>query len=119
VSFDFFYVFFSSISTFFYYFFQPGKFFFLKGTSESEITLNSFSLEYLLLIQEKARIDVTLIPFHFRKSLFLALILFPLFTVRFLFLFIRLIILNQIIKSYLNSHEIKQLLVEKYENNNT
>jgi hypothetical protein len=101
------------------FFFQPGKFFFLKGTSESEITLNSFSLEYLLLIQEKARIDVTLIPVHFRKSLFLALILFPLFTVRFLFLFIRLIILNQIIKSYLNSHEIRQLLVEKYENNNT
>lgn len=84
------------------FFFQPGKFFF-KGTSESEITLNSFSLEYLLLIQEKARIDVTLITVYFRKSLFLALILFPLFTVRFLFLFIRLIILNQIIKSYLKS----------------
>lgn len=100
------------------FFFQPGKFFFLKGTSESETTLNSFSLEYLLLIQEKARIDVTFIPAHFRKSLFLALMLFPLFVVRFLFLFIRLMILNQIIKSYLNSHEIRRLLIAKYENNN-
>ncbi len=106
----------SKVTTFL---FQPGKFFFLKGTGESETTLNSFSLEYLLLIQEKARIDVTLIPVHFRKSLFLSLILFPLFTLRFLFLFIRLVILNQIIKSYLNSHEIRRLLIAKYENNNT
>lgn len=96
---------------------QPGKFFLVKGTSKTDVTLNSFSLEYLLLVQEKARADVTLIPRHFRKSFILSLVLLPIFILRFIFLFSRLIVLNQIIKSYLNSAEIKNLLLIKYENN--
>lgn len=98
---------------------QPGRLFFIKHSSKTDETLNSFSLEYLLLVQEKARTDVTIIPNHFRKSFILSVILLPIFILRFVFLFSRLVILNQIIKSYLNSSEIKHLLLKKYENHNT
>ncbi|OYZ20731.1 MAG: hypothetical protein B7Y39_10190 [Bdellovibrio sp. 28-41-41] len=93
--------------------------FFFKGTAETNITYNSFSVEYLLIAQEKCRLSVTSLPSVFIKKPLLTFLFLPVLFLRFIFLFIRLVITNQIIKSYLNSAELKELLLKKYENSNT
>lgn len=98
---------------------QPGRLLFPKGSARSVKTIDSFSLEYLLMVQEKARIELTSIPSKYRKNALLSILLLPVFLLRGLFLFSRLLIVNQIVKSYLNSHQLKELLLKKYENINS
>lgn len=99
--------------------FQPGRLFFSKGSVDSIRTYDSFSLEYLLIVQETSRIELTSIPDKYKKNVFQSVVLFPIFLIRFFFLLIRLIIVNNIITSYLNSAQIKELLLNKYENSNS
>lgn len=98
---------------------QPGRLFFVKGSRSTSRTYESFSPEYLLLVQERARIQLTTIPLLYRKNAFLSFVLVPVLAIRFIFLYVRLCIVNQIIQSYLNSNDLKQLLLKKHENINT
>gem|GEM_PF-5515281 len=98
---------------------QPGRLLFPKGSANSVKTLDSFSVEYLLVVQEQARVELTSVPPIYRKNALLSIILLPVFIIRGLFLFSRLLIVNQIINSYLNSHRLKELLLKKYENINS
>lgn len=98
---------------------QPGRLVFPKGSAKSVKTLDSFSLEYLLIVQEQARVELTSVPSKYRRNPLLSILLFPIFILRGFFLIFRLFIVNQIVSSYLNSHQLKELLLKKYENINS
>lgn len=98
---------------------QPGRIFFPKGPSFVDKTYDSFSVEYLLIAQEQSRLALFLVPSIFTKNALLSLILLPILILRFILLFIRFCIVTQIIKSYLNSNELKKILLKKYETSRT
>ena len=95
---------------------QPGRIFLPKGSFDVLNTVDSFSLEYLLLAQEKARLDLVKIPIQSPKSIGKAILFFPKYILLFPLYLIRLFIVNQIVRSLINTNILKNELYKANEN---
>jgi hypothetical protein len=91
---------------------QPGRLVFAKGSYDINKVVDSFSAEYVLLIQEKVRAEVTGFSTKFRNKPVLFVVFFPFFILFYLILLLRLFATNQIVLSMLNSGKIKELIIE-------
>lgn len=98
---------------------QPGWLIFAKGSYDLNKVVDSFSAEYILLVQEKVRAEVTGLASKLKNKPMLFVIFFPFFIVFYFILLARLFATNQIVLSMLNSGRIKELIIENMKADST
>lgn len=92
---------------------QPGRLIFFRGSQKVGSTLDSFSAEYLLLVNEKLRDELCRVPNKFRTRPIQSLLLLPVLIPISFILGLRLFLANQIINSLLNSKKLSEMIYEE------
>lgn len=97
---------------------QPGRLIFFKGNRGVDITYDSYSYEYLLLVNEKVRDELVNFPMRFKRNPIVYILLSP-FTLFVVFILaLRLFLANQIINSITNSKYLVEKIHEEIQKNN-